>query len=71
MFTVDASRIRTLLFERGLSISELAQSAKINLLTARKVVVDGAKLSAKTIGALAKLFGVNGNELILKERIKW
>ena len=66
MFKINASRIRGLIFEHGMSISELAQTAKLNLITARKVVVDGASVTAKTVSALAKFFGVNGNELILK-----
>lgn len=65
MFTVDASKVRGLIFERGLTLSDLAKSANLNLLTARKVVVDGAKVTSKTIAALAKLFGVDGNEIIL------
>ncbi len=67
MFTVDASRIRGLIFERGITISELAQSAKLNSITARKVIADGAKVTSKTISALAKFFGVDGETLILKK----
>lgn len=67
MFTVDASRIRTLLFERGISIAELAKLAKLNGLTARKVIADGSAVTTKTISALAKFFGVDGETLILKK----
>lgn len=66
MFKVDASRVRGLIFEHGISLSELAQAAKLNPITARKIVVDGASVTAKTISALARFFGVNGNDLILR-----
>lgn len=67
MFKVNTSRIRELMFERGLSISEFAKAAKINPITAAKVLRDGTTVNGKTIVALAKFFGVNGNELIAKE----
>lgn len=68
MFKVDASKIRTLMFERGISgVYELARKAQINGVTAAKVLKDGATAKAKTIAALARCFGVNGEELILKE----
>lgn len=64
MFLVDASKIRSLLFERGVGIGELARQAQLNALTAAKLLKDGSKVTAKTIGAVAKFFGVDGNELI-------
>ena len=68
MFTVDASKIRELMFERGINgVAEFARQAQLNGLTAAKVLKDGATATAKTINTLAKFFGVNGNELILKE----
>ncbi len=67
MFKVNASRIRELLFERGLGISELARQAQLNAITTARVIKDGATVMPKTIATLAKFFGVNGNELILKE----
>lgn len=67
MFTVDAGRIRTLMFERGISGTyELARQAQLNAGTVAKLLRDNAKATAKTIAAIAKLFNVNGNELILK-----
>lgn len=68
LFKVDASKIRTLMFERDINgVYALARLAQINAFTAAKVLKDGASASAKTIGALAKFFGCNGNDLILKE----
>lgn len=64
MFEVNAPRLRTLMFERGISSAQLAQRAKINPLTARRVIVDGATANVKTIGNLARFFNVDGNELI-------
>ena len=54
MFTIDA-------------VYDLAKKAQINAVTAARVLKDGATASTKTIAALAKLFGLNGEELILKE----
>lgn len=68
MFTVDASRIRTLMFEKGINgVTELARQAQINAATATKVLKDGTKVTIRTLGTLAKFFNVNGDELILKE----
>lgn len=67
MFTVDASKIRAMMFEQNISgVYELARKAQVNNATAAKVVKDGATVKVKTIAALAKLFGVNGEQLILK-----
>ncbi|MGD7478533.1 helix-turn-helix domain-containing protein [Ralstonia pseudosolanacearum] len=68
MFTIDASKIRSLMFEHNVSgVYDLARKAKLNELTASKVLKDGAVVTAKTISALAKFFGINGNDLILKK----
>ena len=64
MFEVNAPRLRTLMFERGISPAELAQRAKINPLTAQRVMRNGAVVRLKTIGNLARFFNVDGNELI-------
>ena len=66
MFSLDVARIRTMLFERNLSLAEFARQARINQVTARKVVTDGTTATAKVINSLAKFFGVDGNALILK-----
>lgn len=68
MFTIDAGKIRSLMFEHEVSgVYDLARKAKINNLTAARVLKDGATATTKTIAALAKFFNVNGNDLILKE----
>ena len=68
MFMVNASKIRTLMFAKGIVGSyELARQAKLNGATIKKCLQDGSKATLKTIFALANFFGVNGEELILKE----
>ena len=67
MFKVNSSKLRAMLFERGLSVSEFAKAANINAVTARKLFNDGATVNAKVIAALAKFFDVNGNELLKEE----
>lgn len=68
MFTIDAGKIRSLMFEHEVSgVYDLARKAKINTVTAARVLKDRATASTKTIAALAKFFNVNGNDLILKE----
>lgn len=67
MFAVDDSLIRSLLFERGLTVTEFARRAGINGLTARKLVKDGAKVNGRIVSTLAKFFGVDGEELLKKE----
>lgn len=68
LFTIDAGKIRSLMFEHEVSgVYDLARKAKINNLTAARVIKDGTRASLKTVAALAKFFGVNGNDLILKE----
>lgn len=68
MFVVNASRIRELMFQKNcVGTYELARQAKLNGATIKKCLQDGSKATLKTIGALAKFFGVNGEQLILKE----
>lgn len=66
MMKVDSARVRDLLFQRGLSIREFATQSGLNEFTARKTTRDGATVSMKVVGALAKFFNVDGNSLILK-----
>ena len=66
MFRLNATLIRKLLIERRLSIRQLAKQSGLNELTARKVIDDGAKVTLRTLAALADYFNVNGEELILK-----
>lgn len=67
MFKVNASRVRQLMFANKLTISTMAKAAQINAITARRAIADGATATGKTVGALANLFGVDGNELILRK----
>ena len=68
MFEVDTSKVRSLMFEHEVNgVYDLAQKTKLNNTTAARVLKDGATATTKTIAALAKLFGLNGEELILKE----
>lgn len=70
MFKVNASRIRTLMFERNIAgVYELARASGLNAVTTTKMLKDGAKVQAKSIHTLAKALGVNGEELILKEEV--
>lgn len=67
MFTVDADKLRTLMLKRGIfGAYELAKLARLNAATTAKALKDGAKVTIKTLGALAILFGVDVNDLILK-----
>ena len=65
MFRINAKLVRDFLFQRGLSVREFAAAAGLNALTAGKLIRDGATATMKTISALAKFFGVDGNSLIL------
>lgn len=67
MFRLNATLIRKLLIERRLSIRQLAKQSGLNELTARKVIDDGAKVTLRTLAALADYFNVDSEELILKE----
>ena len=67
MFLVDASKIRTMLFTRGLTMKAFKEQSGLNGWTTRRCVRDGSKVSAKVVATLAKFFNVDGNELILKE----
>ena len=67
MFIINAKKIRQLMFDRELNISALAKAARLNGFTARKLVHDGARVHGATVGRLAKFFGVNGEDLIMKE----
>lgn len=65
MFTIDNRRVRTLLLATGLSMAAFAQKANLNVLTVKRTLKDGATASIRTISALAKVFGVNADSLIL------
>lgn len=65
MFKINSARVRALLLQGGLPISEFAQKAGLNVLTVKRAMKDGASASIRTIAALAKIFGVPADELIL------
>lgn len=66
MFKLNAKLVRAEILRRGLSLKEFAAQSGLNALTASKVIRDGASASLKTIGTLANFFGMDGDELILK-----
>ena len=66
MFELNAKLVRDEIYRRGLSIRQFAAMAGISEMTARKIVRDGAKTSIKVVGALSKIFNVDGDNLILK-----
>lgn len=67
MFKINAKLVRTLIFERGLSLRQLAMQAGLNAATVGKLIRDGATASIKTISKLAKVFGVDANTLVLDD----
>lgn len=67
MFTINAPLLRTLMFRHSIyGAYDLAEKSQINAATAAKAIKDGAKVTIKTLGALAMLFDVDVNDLILK-----
>lgn len=66
MFKVNAKVVREYLFQRGLSLRQLAEQTGLNTATTGKLIRDGATASLKTISTLAKFFNVDGDSLILK-----
>ena len=67
MFKINAEFVRTLIFERGLSLKQFAKAAGLSEFTVGKLIRDGATARMKTISKLAKFFGVDGGELILDD----
>lgn len=66
MFKVDTNRVRALLLQSGLPFSAFAQKANLNVLTVKRTLKDGASATVRTIAALAKVFDVPAETLILK-----
>lgn len=66
MFKVDAKKIRGLMFAQKINISELAQKAKLQMVSVSRLMTDGATATTKTIGKLSAALNVDGEELILK-----
>lgn len=65
MFKINSPLVRRMMIERGLSLREFAAKAKINGLTASRVIRDGATVTAKVLAKLANFFGVNADSLII------
>ena len=65
MLEIDAEKIRNLMFQSKLSISDLAKAAGISKTTAARVIRNGAKTTFVIVGKLANAFKVDGNVLIL------
>lgn len=66
MFKVDNDRVRALLLQSGLPLSTFAEKCGLNPLTVKRTLKAGARATIRTIGALAKVFGVPADNLILK-----
>ena len=66
MFEVNPTKIKSLMFERGLTIRGLAQKAGLTETTAAKAV-RGTQANARTVGKLAAALGVKGEEIIMEE----
>lgn len=67
MFKINSARVRALLLQNGLPFSEVAKKAGLNVLTVKRALRDGASASIRTIAALAKVFGVDANTLVLDD----
>lgn len=66
MFNVDNRKIRGLLFDKHMTIKDLATQTGLNGVTCAKLV-HGGRVNAKIIGVIASFFGVEGNSLIKEE----
>ena len=67
MFKVDSKRIRTILFESGLTVKDFAARCGLNFITARKLTSEDAKAQASVLSRIAKTFNVDAETLLLKE----
>lgn len=66
MFKVDVARVRALLLQNGLPLSAFAAKCGLNVLTVKRTLNADATATIKTISALAKVFDVPAESLILK-----
>ena len=64
MFKVDAAKVRALAVNHGASLNQLQVEIGLNAATLKKLMTDGATVNLKTLGKLAKFFGVDGSELL-------
>lgn len=66
MFKVDSNRVRALILKNGLPLSAFAEKCGLNVLTVKRTLNADATATIKTISALAKVFDVPAESLILK-----
>ena len=66
MFEVNAIAIRALMSKHGWTITALSQATHLHDKTCRKLV-NGGKVNLKVLATAAQIFGVDMEELILKE----
>ena len=66
MFSVDAKKIRELMFSQQLTIAALAKKANLQNSSVSRLMTDGSFANAMTIGKLAAALNCDGEELILK-----
>lgn len=64
MFEVDSAKVRALAVNHGASLKRLKVEIGLNAATLKKLMTDGATVNLKTLGKLAKFFGVDGSELL-------
>lgn len=69
MFNVDPTKIRNLMFERGLTIRGLAQKAGVAEMTAAKSI-RGSQFNARTVGKIAAALGVKGEDILAKAEVQ-
>lgn len=66
MFRVNAIAIRALMSKRSWTIAALSHATNLHDKTCRKLV-NGGKVNLKVLATVAQIFGVDMEELILKE----
>lgn len=66
VFKLNSARVRALLFQSGLCMSDFAASTGLNVLTVKRAVNGNSPATLKTIRTLAKFFNVDPESLILE-----
>lgn len=66
MFQINSKRVRDLLSQNGLSLREFSEKSGLNIATTCKLVRDDGRATLKVVGKIARFFGVDTDELILK-----
>ncbi|MBR0061709.1 MAG: helix-turn-helix domain-containing protein [Selenomonadaceae bacterium] len=65
MFEVNPAKVKSLMFEKSLTIRGLAQKAGLTETTAAKAI-RGSKSNAMTVGKLAAALGVRGEDILME-----